>query len=237
MSIEYKTVGAGTSPNLGPAIFERFIERVGGALAAIEEAGLSHGDLHEGNILVVPGRTPSVAQEFWVIDFIGIPSISSPALEISSDIENFRDHLLRATIIACERLPGYSAHLLLGDRVFRVLQGLRNNSYISFKEMLADFNKPQVSVPEDYFTAPEPKPFEWLRVEWIPSSKWLFKLFEPFQSRFDIIHRFGNTWISGPRGGHLWSFMANLHTKTCNGVWNYQCNFIINSFHNGGRVE
>ena len=38
------------------------------------------------------------------------------------------------------------------------------------------------------------------RVEMITSPKWLYKLFEPLPSRFEIISRFGNTWISGPRG-------------------------------------
>jgi tRNA A-37 threonylcarbamoyl transferase component Bud32 len=179
-------------------IFERFVERVGGALAAIEASGRAHGDLHEGNILVVTDGNTSV--EFWVIDFIGVPSFSSPELELSSDLENFRDHLLHAIIIACERYPGYSARYFVGNRVFKVLQGLREGGYGSFKEMLADYNRPSEDIPKGYFDSPTPEPFEWLRVEWIPSAEMLFKLFQPFQLRFDVIRRFGNTWLSGPRG-------------------------------------
>ena len=186
--------------NLDSTIYERFVERVGGALAAIEKADLRHGDLHEGNILVVPGQSPSVAREFWVIDFVGVPSVSSPELENPSDMDNFRNHLLQAALIGCQRYPGYSVRYLLGDRVFRVLENLRRGKYTTFGDMLDDYHRPATSVPMDYFSKPIPTPFEWLRVEWIPSADWLYKLFEPVSSRFDVIKRFGNTWISGPRG-------------------------------------
>ncbi len=205
--LEYVNGGARTfsefldaHENLDRIILERFILRVGGALAAIEEAGLVHGDLHDGNILVVSGATPAIAQEFWVIDFIGVPSAESPQLEIPSDIDNFRDHLLRAAVIICDRYPGYSASLLLGERVLRVLNSLRADAYPTFRSMLQDFNLPATSIPKDYFSSPAPDPFEWLRVEWIPSPEWLYKLFEPVTSRFETISRFGNTWVSGPRG-------------------------------------
>lgn len=181
--------------NPNPKLFERFIERVGGALAAIESVGLSHGDLHENNILVVSGGA-----EFWVIDFIGVPSSPSPHLEIASDLQNFRDHLLRAALIAWQQYPGISARSFLGSRVFQILEGLRANSYGTFKEMLNVYNSPPKEIPPNYFDTPKPQPFEWLRVESIPSSEMLYTLFEPYQLRFDILKRFGNSWISGPRG-------------------------------------
>jgi len=183
-----------------PQIFENFIRSVGGALSEIEAAGLTHGDLHEGNILVVPSRNTYSAHEFWVIDFIGVPSVSSSELENSSDIENFRDHLLRAAIIACEKNPGVAARFLLGKKAHHILQRLRNAEYSNFKEMLEDFEKPPVPIPDSHFQQPPPDPFEWLRVEWIQSLEWLYKLFIPVPSRYDTIQRFGNTWISGPRG-------------------------------------
>jgi serine/threonine protein kinase/DNA-binding MarR family transcriptional regulator len=186
--------------HFNPQIFENFIRSIGGALHEIEAADLIHGDLHEGNILVVPNRNKHSAYEFWVIDFIGVPSVSSPELETTSDIENFRNHLLRAAIIACEKTPRVAARILLGKKAYRVLQGLRNSEYSSFKEMLEDFEKPSVRIPETYFQPPPPDPFEWLRVEWIQSLEWLYKLFVPVSSRYETIQRFGNTWISGPRG-------------------------------------
>jgi tRNA A-37 threonylcarbamoyl transferase component Bud32/DNA-binding transcriptional ArsR family regulator len=186
--------------NITSEILKRFIERVGGALSAIEAAGLIHGDLHEGNILVTPGSTPGMACDFWVIDFVGVPSSTSPDLTSPTDLSNFRDHLLRAVIIACSRHPGYSARLLLGERVFRVLENLRAEKYKSFAEMLKDFYMPLSPIPDGYFRTPDPQPFEWLRVEWFPSSRELYMLFEPEPSRYETIKRFGNAWISGPRG-------------------------------------
>jgi len=187
-------------PNLTEIIFDRFIERVGGALAAIEGVGLTHGDLHEGNILVVPNQSGSAATNFWVIDFIGTPSIKSRNMEVSSDLDHFRNHLLQAAVVACEKLPGYSSRLLLGERAYRVLDGLRSRRYKNFAEMMHDFQNPRTVVPKSHFKAPAEEPFEWLRVEFIPTADKLFKLFEPDSSRFKVIARFGNTWISGPRG-------------------------------------
>lgn len=188
-----------TQANLDQEIFEHFIRRVGGALAALESVGLTHGDLHERNILVAPNNT-SMSQDFWVIDFVGVPWINSPEVDVASDIESFRDHLIRATVSATKRYPGVSARLLLGERAFRVLAGLRSGSYSSFRDILQDFDRPVGTVPSDYFKSPAPEPFEWLRVEWINSPRWLYRLFEPDQTRFQTISRFGNTWISGPRG-------------------------------------
>ncbi len=189
-----------TVENPNPLMFERFVEQVGGALAAIEEVGLEHGDLHERNILVTLGKSSMAPPEFWVIDFVGIPSVSSPELHALSDLANFRNHLLRAAVAACEQYTGYSARLLLGERVHRVLDKLRRDQYRSFGELLGDYNRDENQIPEEHFQTPRREPFQWLRVEWIPTADWLFKLFHPVPSRFDTISRFGNTWISGPRG-------------------------------------
>lgn len=186
--------------NISSAILERFIKCVGGALAEIEDVGLIHGDLHEGNILVELGTEPTVAQKFWVIDFIGVPSVASPQIEVRTDINNFRDHLLQAALIACKLSSGVSARRVLGDRVFRILQGLRDGQYNSFHDMLTDFHKERIAIPANHFQTPRQEPFEWLRVEWISSPEWLYKLFEPDQTRYETIARFGNTWVSGPRG-------------------------------------
>lgn len=188
------------TPQLNPVVFEQFITRVGGALARIESIGLRHGDLHENNILVVPGDDSSTVKEFWVIDFIGVPSSGSPHILIRSDLENFRDHLLNAAIVACRSYPGLSARLALGDRAYRVLQGLRTGAYKNFKEMLASFNS-KSKIPVDHFRTPQLEdPFKGLRVEAISDRALLYKLFVPVPSRFETIARFGNTWISGPRG-------------------------------------
>lgn len=186
--------------NLNASFFNRFVESVAGALAAIEKVGLSHGDLHDGNILVMPGSIPAATYDFKIIDFIGVPSTSSPELEVRSDMENFRDHLLKAAILVCKKNPGCSARILLGERVFNILEKLRKGDYSTFVQIVEDFFQKKTPLSKNYFKAPEPLPFEWLRVEWIPSSELLYKLFEPVLSRFETINSFGNTWISGPRG-------------------------------------
>jgi tRNA A-37 threonylcarbamoyl transferase component Bud32 len=175
-------------------VVNRFIERIGGALAAIEGVGLQHGDLHERNILVSSKKT-----DFWVIDFIGVPSSSSKELHILTDIENFRNHLIRMSLRVCQLYPGVSAKILMGYRSFRILEGLRSNTYKNFTELLADFRKPQI-IPAGYFVESNEKPFAWLRVEQIADPVVLYKLFEPARARFDVISRFGNTWITGPSG-------------------------------------
>jgi serine/threonine protein kinase len=186
--------------NLPRSIFEKFIEDVGGALKAIEDVNLCHGDLHEGNVLIESEEQTSFANKFWVIDFIGVPSSTSPEIETISDIDNFRKFLLHAIFIASELYPGYSIRLLIGDKVFRILQNLRIGKYSTFSELLNDYNKPAIEIPMDFFKSPLPEPFEWLRVEQIPTHEKLYSLFEPLSSRFNKISRFGNTWISGPRG-------------------------------------
>lgn len=172
-----------------------FIRRVGGALAAIEIAGLSHGDLHERNILVSHEKV-----NFWVIDFIGVPSSASKELYVLSDLENFRNHLMRMCVKLCQLNPGVSARTLLGENTFRTLDGLRNGRYKTFAEMLSDFERPVADMPTAYFGQLTEQPFEWLRVEQIPKPVRLHKLFEPAQVCFGVISRFGNTWITGPPG-------------------------------------
>ncbi|MGE0269282.1 MAG: hypothetical protein AB7S78_12600 [Candidatus Omnitrophota bacterium] len=189
--------------NITSKFFDRFIQRIGGAMAEIEKAGLIHGDLHERNILVDFTSVSTVEMsniEFWLIDFIGIPSSSSPQLEVKSDLENFRNHLLKVALLACEKCPGNPARYILGEKVYSILQNLMENKFSSFQEIMRVFNQPEASVPENFFKVPVEKPFEWLRVEWIPTAGKLYKLFEPDAARFDVISRFGNTLISGPRG-------------------------------------
>jgi len=185
---------------LNAAVFERFVERVGGALATIEAAGLHHGDLHEGNILVVTGATPSQAKEFWVIDFIGVPSAASDQLELPSDLDQFKNHLLNAALVASKRHPGVPATVILGEKVFRVLQTLRAAGYHNFAELMADFSRETRPVPAGYFRPPMKDPFHGLRVEALDDVRLLYELFVPVPSRFDRVSAFGNTWISGPRG-------------------------------------
>ena len=185
---------------LTPEMFNNFVERVGTVLSEIEIVGLSHGDLHERNILVSKKSGANDSDKFYVIDFIGVPSNTSPELNVKNDIENFKNHLIKAALIACNKSPGLPVNRIIGSKAYRVLLGLREDKYNTFNEMLIDFRRTEDSIPTTYFSQPKPKPFEWLRVEWIDSQDYLFKLFEPLSLKYEIISRFGNTCISGPRG-------------------------------------
>jgi tRNA A-37 threonylcarbamoyl transferase component Bud32 len=186
--------------NIDSSFLERFVEHLGGAMCEIEKAGLRHGDLHEGNVLVQTSTTGANLPRFWVIDFVGVPSTGSLELDHPSDMENFRNHLLRAALVACNRVPGYSARLLLGERVFRIVQSLRSGSYQTFADLMRDYHRDATLIPQDFFEEPAHGPFEWLRVEFIPDASWLYRLFEPIESWFAMIAKFGNICISGPRG-------------------------------------
>ena len=74
-------------PPVTPFFFDALVRQVGGVLNEIETRGLSHGDLHGGNILV---RTEAPRLEFTVID-------PSPGLEVGSPFgrvtTDFRFHV------------------------------------------------------------------------------------------------------------------------------------------------
>lgn len=186
--------------NISREVIEEFISTIGGALELLESVELNHGDLHEANILVRTGNSPNIIRDIYIIDYIGVPSFLSPNLKIKSDLENFKDHLMNAILEVSRKNPRVPVKTLVGDKVFRILQKLKTNEYNNFKEIMKDYENHNFSIPENYFTPPSEEPFECLRAETIKSDELLFKLFEPINSKLRVISRFGNTWISGPRG-------------------------------------
>lgn len=188
------------SENVSSQVFEEFIKTIGSALALLESVGLNHGDLHEGNILVTTGSSSNVIRDMYLIDYIGVPSFLSPNLKVKSDLENFRDHLINAALEMSKKNPKTPVKNLIGTKVFDIFQKLKSGKYHSFQELMREYENPPKSVPQDYFNKPSAEPFEWLRVESIPSEELLFQLFEPIDTKLKVIARFGNTWISGPRG-------------------------------------
>jgi len=199
-TLQEHIVNTDPAPYLSRDFFRFFVEHVGGALEAIERAGLQHGDLHVGNILVVrrEGREPAIS--FKVIDFAGGSSFNSLTFSGVNDLEMFKRHLIWCFSEVCRQRPGVSARELVGDAVERVIRGLRERKYEKFAELLNDFHKPATLIPTDYFQEPKPKLFEWLRVEMMSSLKELYLLFEPDESVFEAISGSDNVIISGPRG-------------------------------------
>lgn len=175
----------------------RFIEEVGGAIAAIAAVGLEHGDLHSRNILVSDdeNREP----QFHVIDFVGLSLGSSPNTQDVSDDDYFMQHLLRAVVIAHDRDPELPLRRLLGERVWRVVDAVQGGR-IQSASAAVDLLHTALPAPLPIFKAAQPRPFEWLRVESMPAPRDLVELFEPSVGRFEEVKQFGNMWISGPRG-------------------------------------
>lgn len=193
-------VNLSPQPFLTRDFFKLFVEHVGGALEAIEKAGLYHGDLHSGNILVVKhdGKNPNIS--FKVIDLAGASNFNSLKFSGVTDLEMFKRHLLWCLSETCRLRPGVSARELIGYQVERIIIGLRQNKYSNFTELLKDFNKPSTTLPSNYFHEPPKQPFEWLRVEMMPSLEHLYLLFKPDGFVYKALSGSDNVIISGPRG-------------------------------------
>jgi len=211
-TLQEYVVNTDPAPYLSSDFFRFFVEHVGGALEAIERAGLQHGDLHARNILVIQreGREPAIS--FKVIDFAGGSSFSSLTFSGVNDLEMFKRHLIWCFSEVCCQRPGVSARELVGDKVERVIIGLREQKYENFAELLYDFHKHAISIPPDYFQEPTPRPFEWwLRIEMMPSLKELYLLFEPDESVFEAISGSDNVIISGHRGCGKSHYLRSLN--------------------------
>ncbi len=187
-------------PDLSRDFFRFFVEHVGGALESIERAKLQHGDLHARNILVIQRKSRKPAISFKVIDLAGGSSFSSLTFSDLTDLELFKRHLLWCLSEVCCQRPEVSARALVGHAVERVIIGLQERKYKNFRELLGDFHKPVTPMPSKYFREPPHRPFEWLRVEMMPSLKELYLLFEPDEYVFEAISSPDNVVISGPRG-------------------------------------
>jgi len=52
---------------------------------------------------------------------------------------------------AVDKYPGYSARHLLGERTYRILNGLRSGQYSTFAEVMRSFREPRKSVLRTIF--------------------------------------------------------------------------------------
>lgn len=199
-TLQEYVVNTDPAPYLSRDFFRFFVEHVGGALEAIERAGLQHDDLHVKNILVIQRKRREPAISFKVIDFAGGSSFNSLTFSGVNDLEMFKRHLIWCFSEICRQRSGVSARELVGHDVERVIIGLREQKYENFAKLLEDFHKPDRPIPSNYFQEPPRRPFEWLRVEMMPSPKELYLLFEPNKAVFEAISGSDNVIISGPRG-------------------------------------
>ncbi len=185
-------------PHLGRDFFKYFIMEIGGALREIERVGLTHGDLHQGNILVTKEDEKRNRVSFKLIDFSASSSISTTTQ--TPDLEMFKHHLIRCLLAIENNQPGLSLRELVGTPAERVISGLRNGTIDSFENLLTVYDQVEEPLPKDYFESPPKRPFEWLRVEMMPSLTELYSLFEPIESIVEQMIGTDNVVLTGPRG-------------------------------------
>ena len=203
-------------PPVTPFFFDALIRQVGGVLDAIEARGLSHGDLHGGNILV---RTEVPRLEFTVIDpspGLGDPS---PFASARTDFTWFKEHVTAALLSLQRHLSSMSLKKHLGPRFFSVISTVLGSESMQFSAVmrLLEIGGDSVYVrwqrQRDSFVARKfarPGPLGLLRWEEIANPVDAVELFEPYTPLFRRIRAFGNSLIVGARGSGKSTYLAAL---------------------------
>lgn len=200
-------------PPMTPMFFEKFIEHVAGALGGLEELGLEHGDLHNGNILVADDGE---GVEFTLIDVsAGLESATSPAG--LPDFIAFQSHLQGALIAVQKQLPTLSIPKFLGARLFFLVDAILNSTSLTFRDVrqlrLQNPAYERWTGARAEFLAKKfrtPQPLGLLRWEEIADPAEALDLFEPYPELFDLLRRFGNSLMYGARGSGKSTYLAAL---------------------------
>lgn len=178
-----------------------FIKDVGKTLEKINDLGLSHGDLHSNNILVVEDELEKGRDiyNFQIIDFIGVKSNEEFREFERSDFEYLKQHLLNIVNVYASTPSGKPDLKKLGGRFYYIVQNLQNEKYHSFKDLFNGLFTELPSAPE-LGQIKEP-PFSFIRFEQydINDPLWI-RRFEPEYVLYEPIKRFDNIICSGPRG-------------------------------------
>lgn len=203
-------------PPVTPFFFDELVRQVGGALHQIEQRGLSHGDLHGGNILV---RTETPRLKFSVIDpSPGLP-VGSPFGRVMTDFHWFKEHVTGALLSLQRHLSSMSIQKHLGPRSFSAVRTLLGAGTMRFSAVLRLFETSgdpaylQWQADRDSFVAQkfsQPRPLGLLRWEEIANPVEAIDLFEPYQPLFRRIRAFGNSLIVGARGSGKSTYLAAL---------------------------
>lgn len=202
-----------TRPPVTPLFFGRFVEQVGSALAALEQHGLSHGDLHDRNILV---STDAHGLDFTLIDLSsGLESPTAPAGP--TDFQSFQEHLHNAMLLVQRQLPTLSVHKFLGPKLFFLIDAILRADSLTFADVLRlTIQNPlydQWLADRSEFLAWKfrtPQPLGLLRWEEIADPAEAVELFEPYPELFEQVRRFGNSLMYGARGSGKSTYLAAL---------------------------
>ena len=203
-------------PPVTPFFFDELVRQVGGVLDEIEQRGLSHGDLHGGNILV---RTETPGLKFSVIDPSPGLGVGSPFGRVMPDFQWFKEHVTAALLSLQRHLSSMSTQKHLGPRFFSALRTLVSAERMKFSAVLRLFQTGGDSAylrwqeDRESFVAQkfaQPGPLGLLRWEEIANPAEAVELFEPYEPLFRRIRAFGNSLIVGARGSGKSTYLAAL---------------------------
>lgn len=192
-----------------------FARQVGGALAALEEVGGYHGDLHEGNIIV---DERDARLRFTIID-ISFDAMGSVSSEIcrNSDLANFKQHIWRLLAAQRASVRRCSLRKYIGTKSFRRIESILSPDTGSFKrvcEILADerdyerYVEAKARFLKEHFQ--DPVSFRLQRYEEMTDPEMAVRLFVPLEQLMDKIRDFSNVYVSGNRGSGKSTYLASL---------------------------
>lgn len=200
---------------LSPSLVPAFIRQVSSALAALEEAGLTHGDFHSRNILVSDDQQGRLT--FQIIDLscgVGLPSKYSSSI---TDFEHFKMHLFTIVGDIQRRQPQLSLRKHLGARWASLVERILTLERATFRDILAlcddGTTYEAFRIQRDRFIADHfrrPVQFGLLRYEEINDPVEAAQLFEPLPELFRHLQQFGSTILYGPRGSGKSTYLASL---------------------------
>jgi len=177
---------------------KNFIEEVGRAIEMIQDKGLTHGDLHENNILVVEDESYKGRYHFKIIDFIGInPNKEFFNYELT-DFEYFRDNFLKIVRKYAPTPSGEVDIKKLGERLSYIYENLTNKRYTAVKDVRKGLSE---KLPEKEKLPTIEQPFTYLIFEEYDLNEPLWiRRFEPDPIISSYFRDFRSLICSGPRG-------------------------------------
>jgi serine/threonine protein kinase len=202
--------------NSSPVVIQEFIQQTCFALLALEDEGLSHGDLHPNNVMVM--TEPNGRVGFRIID---VSYGADPPSEYefqSNDIEGFKFILRLALQDVESRLTRVSLRRYLGARIFTLVEYILKSEEVSLREINRElqtgtrftaFKERKDSFLRNKFKPP--RDFGILRYEEFANPTVALKLFCPFPELFERLCAFGSAILFGHRGTGKSTYMAAMN--------------------------
>ncbi len=179
-----------------------FILEVGKTLEKVQNGGFNHGDLHAGNILVVEDELfkGQDIYHFKIIDFIGINSSEEFREFELTDLDYFKESLLKIIRKYATAPAGEIDKGKLGKRFFYLYGNLTKNKYNTFKGVIGALSE-EPPKPEKLAITKRPFPFTFLIFEqYDPVDPLWLERFEPESDIYRYFTDFCQLICSGTRG-------------------------------------